>query len=130
MHSDLEAALEGTSASIAFTRWVDDSRGRGQMAAFRSVSELMHSPEMADRVTNSGGRGGNIALVFGREVSGLTVEEVDLCTATCSIPMGRLQESLSLSHAVTLALSPLFETRQAELRRKEDQNLEVVTRGN
>ena len=56
-------------------------------------------------------------LVFGREVSGLEAAEVAACTAAASIPIGRLQESLSLSHAVSLALGPLFEARQAELRR-------------
>jgi len=51
------------------------------------------------------------ALVFGREVEGLTADEVKACDFVCSLPIGRLQESLSISHAVSLALAPLFETR-------------------
>jgi tRNA C32,U32 (ribose-2'-O)-methylase TrmJ len=56
-----------------------------------------------------------LVLVFGREEEGLRPEEVTACTAACSIPIGRLQESLSLSHAVSLVLAPLFEARQEGL---------------
>eukprot|EP00798_Chlamydomonas_sp_ICE-L_P015019 gene15019-21091_t len=52
-----------------------------------------------------------VALVFGREELGMSDEEVDSCDVVCSIPIGRLQESLSLSHAVTLALSTIFQQR-------------------
>jgi tRNA C32,U32 (ribose-2'-O)-methylase TrmJ len=51
-----------------------------------------------------------VALVFGREVHGLTVEEMASCKALCQISMGRLQESLSLSHAVAIALCTAFES--------------------
>lgn len=52
-----------------------------------------------------------VALVFGREAEGLTDVEVARCSVACSIPMGRLQESLSLSHAVALVLGQLYERR-------------------
>lgn len=52
-----------------------------------------------------------VALVFGRECEGLADEEIRLCSASCCITMGRLQESLSLSHAVCLVLGHLFEHR-------------------
>lgn len=54
-----------------------------------------------------------IALVFGREELGLSDEEVDACDVACSIPIGRLQESLSLSHAVSIVLSLLYAQRLA-----------------
>jgi tRNA C32,U32 (ribose-2'-O)-methylase TrmJ len=57
--------------------------------------------------------GARLALVFGREELGLAEAEVAACDAVCSIPIGRLQESLSLSHAVNLALAHLFEQRLA-----------------
>jgi tRNA C32,U32 (ribose-2'-O)-methylase TrmJ len=38
-----------------------------------------------------GGRRKKLALVFGREVSGLTAAEVEACDGTLSIPIGRLQ---------------------------------------
>lgn len=74
------------------------SRGRSPVCAFRPPA--------------AGGRGGGkLALVFGREDEGLTEEEVRLCGAVCTLPLGRLQESLSLSHAVVIALSQLFQAR-------------------
>lgn len=56
-----------------------------------------------------------VALVFGREELGLSDDEVDACDLVCSIPIGRLQESLSLSHAVTITLSSLFQQRLAHV---------------
>lgn len=51
------------------------------------------------------------ALVFGREESGLTEAELRLCTLSCSIPTGRIQASMNLSHAVAVILAQLFEKR-------------------
>ena len=50
-------------------------------------------------------------LVFGREESGLTEAELAACDYVCSIPIGRLQESLSLSHAVSVVLSQIYQLR-------------------
>ena len=55
---------------------------------------------------------GKLALVFGREVEGLTDQEVNACDAMCSIPTGRLIESLSVSHAAVIILSQYFQSRQ------------------
>ncbi|MEW5315543.1 MAG: hypothetical protein WDW38_006964 [Sanguina aurantia] len=52
-----------------------------------------------------------IALVFGREELGLSDEEVSSCDLVTSIPIGRLQESLSLSHAVSITLAALYQQR-------------------
>jgi tRNA C32,U32 (ribose-2'-O)-methylase TrmJ len=52
-----------------------------------------------------------VSIVLGRECEGLTDAEVAVCDAVCSIPMSRMQESLSLSHAVTVVLSQLFQSR-------------------
>ena len=52
-----------------------------------------------------------MVLVFGREEAGLTEAEIAACDYACSIPIGRLQESLSLSHAVSVVLSQLFQLR-------------------
>jgi tRNA C32,U32 (ribose-2'-O)-methylase TrmJ len=62
--------------------------------------------------------GVKIALVFGREELGMSDEEVDTCDVACSIPIGRLQESLSLSHAVSIVLSGIYA-----------QRLEFISRG-
>jgi len=59
------------------------------------------------------GRGsGKLALVFGREVEGLTDGEVNACDAMCAIPTGRLIESLSVSHAAVIILSQYYQSRQ------------------
>lgn len=53
--------------------------------------------------------------MFGREVEGLTEAEINLCDATCSLALGRLQESLSLAHAVAAVLHEMFEYRLRHL---------------
>jgi tRNA C32,U32 (ribose-2'-O)-methylase TrmJ len=50
-----------------------------------------------------------VALVFGREESGLTDEEVMSCSLACSISTGTMQPSLNLSHSVAVVGSWLFE---------------------
>ena len=52
--------------------------------------------------------------MFGREVEGLTDEEVNACDGVCAIPTGRLVESLSVSHAAVIVLSQYFQNRQRE----------------
>lgn len=47
--------------------------------------------------------------MYGREEAGLLDEEVAACDCAVSIPIGRLQESLSLSHAVSITLSQLYQ---------------------
>lgn len=47
--------------------------------------------------------------MYGREEAGLLDDEIAACDCTVSIPIGRLQESLSLSHAVSITLSQLYQ---------------------
>ncbi|GLI59771.1 hypothetical protein VaNZ11_001734 [Volvox africanus] len=61
-----------------------------------------------------------VALVFGREELGMSDEEVDSCEVCCSIPIGRLQESLSLSHAISIALCALYQARLQHLSSSTD----------
>ena len=51
-------------------------------------------------------------MVFGREVEGLTDDEVNACDAVCAIPTGRLIESLSVSHAAVIILSQYYQSRR------------------
>lgn len=55
------------------------------------------------------------ALVFGREDCGFFPEELSRCSAVCSLPMGRFQESLSLTHALSIVLAQLFDWRRGQL---------------
>ena len=120
--SSLEEALEGTAAAIAFARFSDGGKnaksdGGGGEAACRTLVDAAASEgqgvlvDLLAQPTAPSAATPRIALVFGREDSGLTAEELGACTAVVSVPMGRLAESLSLPHCVTLALGQLYEMR-------------------
>lgn len=83
-----------------------------------SIQVIFATPGLAaglDKLDDSINRDeDHAALVFGREESGLTAEEVSACTHCCSIPTGELQPSLNLSHAVAVVLAQLFEQVQEE----------------
>ena len=129
-HETLEDALDGATASVAFTRWLNGLHG---VPSYRSMKTFLDSPEIQlihnvnnhekhqqqqqeqDSISDEATSKNKLVLVFGREEEGLRPEEVTACSAACSIPIGRLQESLSLSHAVSLVLAPLFEYRQESL---------------
>ena len=90
-----------------------------EQVLFRSASALASSLSTEGLLSRRSGSEDTalrkVAFVFGREVEGLMPEEVAACTAVCQLPMGRLQESLSISHAVAIALSAAFEVAAAEL---------------
>jgi tRNA C32,U32 (ribose-2'-O)-methylase TrmJ len=100
----LDEALNGTVAAVAFTRWL--SQGIASIPCYDSISSVVSLWHM---LQISGDSSNKLALVFGGEDCGIEKSEILRCGRVCSIPMGRLQESLSLSHAVSLALAPLFE---------------------
>lgn len=111
----LQEALADTSASIGFTRRVGNTR---QVHA--SLTQLLQAfpntlPDPATTVRGSSWASERrVALVFGREESGLTANELSLCTHSCSIPTGPVQPSLNLAHAVCVVLSQLFEQRTSD----------------
>lgn len=84
-------------------------RSASALASFLSTEGLLSRRSASDDTVPQ-----KVAFVFGREVEGLMPEEVAACAAVCQLPMGRLQESLSLSHAVSIALSAAFEVAAAE----------------
>jgi tRNA/rRNA methyltransferase len=98
---NLEEALTGCVSAIGFTRRFGDLR----KASF-ALSELASLPE---RFSD----GAKFALVFGREDSGLTSAELNLCTHACEIPSSEFMPSLNLSHAVSVVTSRLFEAKMA-----------------
>lgn len=50
-----------------------------------------------------------IAIIFGRESSGMSNEELDLCHAQIKIPTNKAYSSLNLSHAVQIIAYELFQ---------------------
>jgi len=94
VYLDLAAALEGASYVAAFS-------AREQEAAGLDVRELASEVvALADEE--------RVALVFGPETSGLTLEELSLCGRHVRIPTHPGQPSLNLSHAVAIAAYEVF----------------------
>ncbi|MCP3954468.1 MAG: RNA methyltransferase [Desulfobacterales bacterium] len=78
----------------------DCSHVYGTTARLRSITWPEYTPqELAEQVRKSDGDQ-DIALVFGRERSGLTNEELDLCQALVHIPVDDRHSSLNLASAV------------------------------
>lgn len=121
IHSSVQEAVADVDLSVAFTRWT-----RGRSSAYLDLPSLTSHPVVQSLVQapitpSSNSKSTRIALVFGREELGLSDEEVDACSAVCSIPIGRLQESLSLSHAVTISLSALYSSRLSHLAKRDQE---------
>ena len=116
-----------TAASIGFTRRAGNTR-----LVHSSLSQLLQMfphtlPNPGAQATHSQSAAkGKIALVFGREESGLTESELSLCTHSCSIPTGTLQPSLNLSHAVCVILAQLYEQRDSSCNTGEHSALHIT----
>lgn len=108
-HDSLAGALKDCTYSAAFARWTGSQVGLGQLMA--TAQALAGSGDDRGGSSGSGGGAGRLALVFGREEAGMTDDELAACDAVVSINIGRLQESLSLSHAVSIVLSQLYSQR-------------------
>jgi len=94
----LEAALADLTASIAATRRSGRFRGELlELAAYAPRLEQLHADA-------------RLGLVFGREDSGLTLEEVGLCQQAVTIRTTESLGSLNLAQAVLLFLYELTRT--------------------
>lgn len=95
----LESALADTDFSI------------GTTAKRRSVKfDYYNSDKIQDFIKAKGDSIKTLGIVFGREESGLTNEELQLCSVASSIPLKESYPSLNLSQAVMIyayLLSPL-----------------------
>lgn len=87
---DLAAALAGFSLAAGFTR----RRGERRKAFSLSVEEF---------AARARSRAGATALVFGNERTGLTGEELGLCSLAVHIPVSSAFPSLNLAQAVQIA---------------------------
>ena len=92
----LEEAIRDTHLVIGTTRRAGKLR-----RLFCSVEEL---PEKVFPVLQKG----KAAILFGREESGLTNRETDLCNILVNIPSNKNFPSLNLSHAVAVVCYKLF----------------------
>ncbi|MFW5826653.1 MAG: tRNA/rRNA methyltransferase, partial [Alkalispirochaeta sp.] len=97
----LTAALADTDMAVATT-----GRRRGKRSDY-------YTPEQVRGMIEDEGRGSRIALVFGREESGLSNDELSQCQIVSLVPMRAPYPSMNLGQAVmvyTYALSSLHIT--------------------
>jgi tRNA/rRNA methyltransferase len=92
----LAAALADVPISVATTR---------RHGKYRQ--EIFMPDEIADKILADGGVNG-AAIVFGRDDSGLTTDEVALCRWQATIPTGNEFGSLNLAQAVLIFCYELF----------------------
>jgi TrmH family RNA methyltransferase len=72
----------------------------GASARLRSVAWPVVDPREAARLAASEARAGAVSIVFGRESSGLSNDELDLCTHLVHIPTNPDYSSLNVAMAV------------------------------
>lgn len=72
----------------------------GTSARVRSIRWPQFNPRQAARAIGPESGAGPVAIVFGRENSGLTNEEMDACNCLIHIPTNREYSSLNLAAAV------------------------------
>ena len=108
MDAGSQPVLQGHSDAAC-----QQSSGAGVSSPGTGISQS-EAPQLQGHSLTDGINGRKrVALVFGREELGLSDDEVEACSVACCIPIGRLQESLSLSHAVSIALSGIYAQRLA-----------------
>jgi tRNA/rRNA methyltransferase len=81
--------------------WAATARSGRNHSVTRAVVPL---PKLPDPTSLDG----RVALVFGRESSGLTNEEILLCDLAFLIPTSKSYPSMNLSHAVAVTLYDLY----------------------
>ena len=79
--------------------------GRKRKAALMLPEEFA---AYADTLSDNGGAGSKVAVVFGNERTGLSDSEIQECSAGVTIPTSQEFGSLNLSHAVQLICYQLF----------------------
>lgn len=93
----LEQALAGVTLSAALT------------SRRREIATPLHTPrEAAGALLAAAGQGESVALVFGNETFGLSIEEVELCNVLVTIPGNPAYFSLNLAQAVQVLAYELF----------------------
>jgi tRNA/rRNA methyltransferase len=115
----LEEAIEDTDIVIGTTA----RPGKSGRNVLRSTSD---PAIIADRVISSGG---NVAVVLGRDTTGLSNEELRLCDLVLTIPTDAGYPTMNLSHAATVILYELFKAyRKRKGARKMGSDREALKR--
>lgn len=91
-----DAVITGTlSEALKGCCWV-----AGASARTRTINWPLFTPEECATKAKESSLQGDVAIVFGRESSGLTNEELELCNALVHIPSNPEYSSLNVSQAV------------------------------
>jgi TrmH family RNA methyltransferase len=106
IYNDLPSALVDIEAA-----WATSARAGRNHSVTRALVPLEELPDPT-------ALDGKVALVFGRESSGLNNEELGLCELAFTISTSEGYPSLNLSHAVAIVLHHLF-TKYASIEPKE-----------
>jgi len=93
---ELSEAFEGDEARVCTSAIISDSDLLRQSITIEEYKRIVRE------------RGGRVALVFGRESTGLTRQELSLCDCVVTIPTSNKYPSLNLSHAVAIMLYETF----------------------
>lgn len=87
----------------------------GASARLRSVAWPLVDPRECAQMAAAEARKGPVSIVFGRESSGLSNEELDLCTHLVHIPTNPGYSSLNVAMAVQVISYELMQARGREL---------------
>jgi len=112
----LEQAIEGTHYLVATTH-------RRRLARLLSPVTAREAAQKIASISQDK----PVGLLFGREASGLTSEELSICQLTASIPMALRNPPLNLSHAVLVIAYEIFMASLEEIPTKPPPDLVEVT---
>ena len=117
-YNDINAASADCTLSAGTTR----RRGKNRKGKLLLPQEFAAQADEITGMTAEGGTangeggitnesassGGKVAVIFGNERTGLTDEQLDMCTLGVAIPSSKEFGSLNLSHAVQIICYHLF----------------------
>ncbi|MEW8054061.1 MAG: RNA methyltransferase [Candidatus Thiodiazotropha sp.] len=99
----------------------------GTSARTRSIDWPVVTPREAAAMLVKEARSGDVALVFGRERSGLTNSELDRCTFLVHIPTNEDYSSLNLGAAVQILTYEIYLAQQQDPTVKSDTQRDLAT---
>lgn len=100
---DLDRLLQGTDVVIGFSArqpWADHSQ--------------LDMTALLDTVHSARAQGLTVGLLFGNEARGLSNDDLARCTHRIFFPTAAAFPSVNLSHAVLLALWPIYQSTRAD----------------
>lgn len=114
--NSLDDALSDTTLSFATT------------ARRREFSEQLFTPrESASEILQTITNGEKIALVFGAEKTGLSIEEVEKCNRLLTIPGNPEYFSLNLANAVQIVCYEIYSNYDSNLSKFKNNEIEKAT---